>query len=65
MPRQLIMMMFRNLFRSKTRLAITLVGCLIAGFVTSFFLSAEQSLSKMTATTSKDSNIVVRQKDRY
>ncbi len=65
MPSKLILVILRNLFRSKTRLIITTVGCALAAFVTCFFLSAEDSLSRITETAGRDANIIVRQKDRY
>lgn len=65
MPHKLLIMIFRNIFRSRTRLFITLLGCAVAAFVACFFFSAEYSLRKMTDAASKDSNIIVRQKDRY
>ena len=55
----------RNLFRSRMRLIITTVGCGVAAFVTCFFLSAEDSLTRMTDAASDDANIIVRQKDRH
>ena len=65
MPRKLLTLIFRNVFRSKTRLVITVLGCAVAGFVTCFLLSAEESLTRMTDSAGKDANIIVRQKDRY
>lgn len=65
MTSKLIMVIFRNLLRSKTRLIITILGCGLAAFVTCFFLSAEDSLTRMTAAAGKDANIIVRQKDRH
>ncbi len=65
MPARLLEIIVRNLFRSRTRLVITVFGCALGAFVTCFFLSAEKSLDRMTNAASKDANIVVRQKDRY
>ena len=62
---KLLAIIVRNVFRSKTRLAITVLGCAMAAFVTCFFLSAEQSLSRMTDAAGNDANIIVRQKDRH
>jgi hypothetical protein len=58
-------LIIRNLLRSKVRLLIGLSGCALAGFVICFFLAAEGSLVRMTATVSQDANLIVRQKDRY
>ena len=62
---KLLAMIVRNVFRSRTRLAVTTFGCAVAAFVTCFFLAAENSLSRMTDAAKQDANIVVRQKDRY
>ena len=58
-------MILRNLWRTPARLAVTVTGCLIAAFVTCFFLAAQQSMERMTDAASRDANLVVRQKDRY
>jgi hypothetical protein len=55
----------RNLFRSKTRLVVTTLGCTVAAFVTCFFVAAEKSLDSLTDSANQDANVIVRQKDRY
>lgn len=62
---KLLAIIVRNIFRSRTRLAITTIGCALAAFITCFFIAAEKSLSNMTEAAGNDANIIVRQKDRY
>ncbi|MFC1498918.1 hypothetical protein ACFLS1_10695 [Verrucomicrobiota bacterium] len=53
------------MFRSKTRLVASTLGCAIAGFIICFFLSAEHSLDRIVKSAGDDSNLVMRQKDRF
>jgi len=62
---KLIMMIVRNMMRSRTRMIISVAGCALAAFVTCFFLAAEDSLVRLTDAAGQDANIVVRQRDRY
>ncbi len=62
---KILMMIVRNMVRSKTRLVATALGCGLAAFVTCFFLAAEYSMRIVTEAAGKDANIIVRQKDRY
>lgn len=62
---KLIMMIVRNMMRSRTRMLISILGCTLAAFVMCFFLAAENSLIQLTDTASQDANLVIRQKDRY
>jgi hypothetical protein len=65
MPRKLWRLIWKNTFRSRTRLAATTLGCTLAAFVTCFFLASERSVSKVVSLAAQDANIVVRQKDRH
>ncbi len=65
MPSRLFAMILRNLFRSRTRLVVTVLGCMIAAVVICFFMSAEQSLQSALGTAQEDANLIVRQKDRF
>ena len=65
MPSKMFSMIVRNMFRSRTRLVITIMGCAIAGFVICFFLSAERSLNRVTTIAGNDANLIMRQKDRF
>ncbi len=65
MTGHLLRLILRNLTRSRTRTAIAAIGCALAAFVAGFFLSAEGSLSRLTAAADADANLVIRQKDRY
>jgi len=55
----------KNLFRSRTRLAATVVGCFVAGAIASFFLAADHSLDNMLSQVAGSNTLIVKQKDRY
>ena len=62
---KLMSLVLRNLVRSKTRFFATVGGCATAAFIVCFFLTAENSLSRVVSAASDDANLIVRQKDRY
>jgi hypothetical protein len=65
MPIKLLRLVFRNIARSRTRLAATLGGCLVGAFIVSFFLTAEGSLGRMLDAVGSDQNLIVKQKDKF
>lgn len=62
---RLIPYLLKNLFRSRTRLAATVIGCFVAGAIASFFLAADHSLDNMLRQTAGSNTLIVKQKDRY
>jgi hypothetical protein len=65
MPLKLLRLIFRNVTRSRTRLAATLGGCLVGAFIVCFFLTAEGSLGRMLDAVGSDQNLIVKQKDKF
>ena len=65
MPVKLFSLIVRNLFRSKTRMFTTVLGCTIGAFIVCFFLTVERSLEGMLKTVKSDSNLIITQQDRY
>jgi hypothetical protein len=62
---KLVPLVCKSAGRSRTRLAATLGGCLVASFIVSFFLAADHSLKSMLDQAAASRNLVVKQKDRY
>ena len=62
---RLLPLIAKNLRRSRTRLAATLGGCLVASFIVCFFLAADHSLRTMLRQAAGTSNLIVKQKDRF
>lgn len=62
---RLIPYVLRNLFRSRTRLVATVLGCFVAGAIVSFFLAADHSLDSMLKQAAGSNTLMVKQKDRY
>lgn len=65
MPLKILYLVAKNLFRSKTRTLVSVIGCVLGAFVITFFLSAQHSLSHIVVDVSKDSNLMITQKDKY
>ncbi|MHC4915576.1 MAG: hypothetical protein ACYTGB_08800 [Planctomycetota bacterium] len=65
MSAKTLSLVFRNLFRSRTRLLATAVGCAIGAAVICFFSAAENSLDRMMNAAGGASNLIAIQKDRY
>ncbi len=65
MPFRLLGLIFKNLGRSRTRLAATVGGCLVGAFIVSFFLTAEGSLRRMLDVAGSDRVLIVSQRDRF
>ncbi len=62
---RLLPFILKNMRRSKTRLAATLGGCLVASFIVCFFLAADHSMKTMLKQAGASENLIVKQKDRY
>ena len=64
-PLKMLRLVWRNMARSRTRLAATLGGCLVGSFIVSFFVMAGGSLGRMLDAAGGDQNLIVMQKDRF
>ena len=62
---RLLTLVFRNLFRAKTRTFITVFGCMTGAFIIAFFMTAQYSLGAILVDVEDDANVIVKQKDRY
>ena len=58
-------LVYKNLFRSKTRLLATVGGCAIGAFIVCFFLAADSSLERMKRQTQSAANLIMTQQDRF
>lgn len=65
MPKKFLVLVTRNVLRSRTRLVATMLGCAIAAFVVAFFSAADRSLEQVTRLAKKNANLIVTQKDRF
>jgi len=65
MPKKFLLLVLRNIFRSKTRAMVTIIGCITGAFIISFFVTAEHSLGRMLHNVGSESNLIITQRDRF
>lgn len=65
MPKRFFHLVFRNLFLSRVRTLITILGCIVGALIISFFLCVENSLEKVLNDVGDDSNLIITQKDHF
>lgn len=65
MPDKFVLLIIKNIMRSKIRAFITVFGSIMGAFIISFFITAEYSLDRLVYKVGGESNLIITQRGRY
>ncbi len=65
MPDKFLLLIIKNIFRSKVRAFATVFGSIMGALIICFFITAAHSLDRLIDQVGGESNLIITQKGRH